>query len=449
MKKLIGCVGLFCAMTAYSAQFRFMTFNAHDIGEPGTTQYIALAQILDRLCVDIAVFQEVTTYADIENLNAIAAETGYDYIETSDVSGTMSGYMRNACLSRYPIFSTTSWSSAEISGDPESNDITRDILECRVLLPTGDQLGVFVVHLKAMTTETDQFRRQIECIRAAQVVDNYLETYPEDLVIFAGDFNEDYDEGPFGVVSWDVTPSGLPSTYRLGNDITFPVIYDPFQWLLLRGFTPADATWEDSADNNTTYPDYRRRIDYIFYGDGLADIGDEVYYSTQDNGIDNPPAGHFLVKCGTPLPSGTSEDASDHLVVFVDLEFSIQPTVIPPTTPTSTPTQAPTQTPTRTPTRIPTSTPTYSPVPTGTPTPLPPATPTPSTPCIRSGDVFQDGRLTAGDAQLTFLIVIGAYPPTYTEACAADCSGNNELSAGDAQLIFMGALGVCQCADPL
>jgi len=75
--------------------------------------------------------------------------------------------------------------------------------------------------------------------------------------------------------------------------------------------------------------------------------------------------------------------------------------------------------------------------------------PTPTPNCIHHGDVTLDGDITAGDAQLAFLIALGSYSPTYEEACAADCNGNDEVTAGDAQQIFLTALGSGACVDPL
>ncbi|HPQ40344.1 MAG TPA: C25 family cysteine peptidase, partial [bacterium] len=75
-------------------------------------------------------------------------------------------------------------------------------------------------------------------------------------------------------------------------------------------------------------------------------------------------------------------------------------------------------------------------------------TPTPN-PCINDGDVTQDGEITAGDAQMAFLIALGSYSPSFEEECAADCNGNGEVTAGDAQAIFMTALGTTSCVDTL
>jgi len=77
------------------------------------------------------------------------------------------------------------------------------------------------------------------------------------------------------------------------------------------------------------------------------------------------------------------------------------------------------------------------------------SSPTPTTvpDCVNSGDVTLDGNITAGDAQLAFQIVMGAYMPSFEEQCAADCNGNGVVTAGDAQEIFMAALGMGMCED--
>jgi hypothetical protein len=105
-----------------------------------------------------------------------------------------------------------------------------------------------------------------------------------------------------------------------------------------------------------------------------------------------------------------------------------------------------TQPPTPTPTTPPDPTPTP---PDPTPTPSEP-TPTPSDPdCLRHGDVNMDGVLTAADAQMCFLIVLGMITPTYEEECAADCNYDGVITAADAQQIFLAALGMDECNDDI
>ncbi|MBN1879866.1 hypothetical protein JW823_07120 [bacterium] len=81
-----------------------------------------------------------------------------------------------------------------------------------------------------------------------------------------------------------------------------------------------------------------------------------------------------------------------------------------------------------------------------TPTPAPTATPDE---CIHDGDVSGDGSITAGDAQMAFLIALGSMIPTEEEECAADCNGDGSCTAGDAQMIFLSALGSASCVDAI
>jgi len=74
-------------------------------------------------------------------------------------------------------------------------------------------------------------------------------------------------------------------------------------------------------------------------------------------------------------------------------------------------------------------------------------TPTPT--CVNHGDVNFDDLITAGDAQLTFLIALGAHSPSVEEECAADCNADGDVTAADAQGVFIPALGMGTCADPL
>lgn len=76
------------------------------------------------------------------------------------------------------------------------------------------------------------------------------------------------------------------------------------------------------------------------------------------------------------------------------------------------------------------------------------ATPTPV--CVRHGDVNLDGGLSSEDAQMAFSIAMGTLIPTEEERCAADCDGSVSVTAGDAQMIFMVVLGMGDsCHDPL
>lgn len=69
--------------------------------------------------------------------------------------------------------------------------------------------------------------------------------------------------------------------------------------------------------------------------------------------------------------------------------------------------------------------------------------------CINDGDVNGDQILTASDAQLAFMIVLGTHIPTADELCAADCNGDQGITAADAQTIFLSVLGEAECVDQI
>ncbi len=322
---------------------RIATWNILAAGAPGSTQYTAAETVIERICPDIVAVQEINPEPDTGYFELLTADAGYPFYAVGDVSGTLSGGLRNGVMSTLNIAAVESWSAVDLSGDSQANDITRDILQVRVQINTTDYLGILIVHLKALSGESNRFRRQVEVIRVCQAAAVYRAMYPVDALVIAGDINADINDGPFGTETWMSEPSGLPVSYQLGSDITFPVTYDPFVTLQNAGFTVCSATWEDDPSTDTTYlPD--SRLDYVFYDSTeLTLTGDEVYYSMEDNGLDDPPAGNWLAKCGS-IPSGTvSDNASDHLPVYADFQTE-------PGTPVATPTAAPTATPTATPT---------------------------------------------------------------------------------------------------
>lgn len=340
---LIGWLNTY-AEDVKATTFRLMTWNAQEIGDPGSDGYLAEIDTLERVCAEIVCVQEIGPELDLVNFESLAQDAGYlDYYYGS-TSGTLSGGMRNGALSALEIVSSHSWSAAEISGDSNANDITRDIVQIRILLEGNQHLGVIVLHLKAIDGATNRFRRQIEIMRACLVADAYRSAYPDDFLIVCGDINQDIDEGPFGSETWHSLPGGLPGTFSLGDDITFPVTYDPFEALFNIGLSDCYATWEDTTDNVVTYPGYYdSRLDYIFYDPSeLQLIEDEVYNSTQDNGFDDLPLGNWMAKCASPPGTSTSTTASDHLPVLASFAFSTgQPTATP-EPPTSTPSTTPT-----------------------------------------------------------------------------------------------------------
>jgi hypothetical protein len=142
---------------------------------------------------------------------------------------------------------------------------------------------------------------------------------PGEAIAVMGDFNEEVDGSALG---WRYyrAPRGLPSAFRLGGDIDFPLEYQPFETLLSAGLELSDPTHEDTTDEHATRIPSGRRIDFVLIS-GARITADEVYESCRDDGLDTAPRGNFLYKEGAPLPCGINSVASDHRPVVVDVSI--------------------------------------------------------------------------------------------------------------------------------
>jgi hypothetical protein len=145
---------------------------------------------------------------------------------------------------------------------------------------------------------------------------------PNTEYIVLGDMNDDV--GDFQTAQYSSLPSGLPGSYQLGCDITFPVPYAVFPEdhyeAAGTGMEMLSAFHEDTATDGT-YISSGRRLDYIFVSDEIwmSPLGlpaGEIYNSVEDDGIGGLP------KSGAPLPPVTSSTASDHYAVFADFEMA-------------------------------------------------------------------------------------------------------------------------------
>ncbi|MDX1388194.1 MAG: endonuclease/exonuclease/phosphatase family protein [Acidobacteriota bacterium] len=299
---------------------RIATYNVQGVGAPESEQHEALVAVIERVDADVLLLQEIDAeFGDLEHIQAIARRTGHEHVCLSEISGTLSGDLHTACLSRFPLVGCFSRSAAALSSDPDANDITRDILEAHVAVEPGEDVwGFFVVHLKGGREERNVFRRQVEVRRIVQAIGSFARERPGSPIVLAGDLNEDLGDGRFGS-EHETLPVGLPRTYRLGRDIAFPVVYGPFAAIRGRGLEPIDAFHEDDATDDATRLRSWRRLDYLFVNEHLAVDGAEVYDSCDDNGKDDPAPGRPLPKPGRPLPCKVTGRAADHLPVFADV----------------------------------------------------------------------------------------------------------------------------------
>jgi endonuclease/exonuclease/phosphatase family metal-dependent hydrolase len=299
---------------------RVATFNIQEL-DTATAGYTALLQVTARMNADVVMIQEIATNAEATQFASFAASAGYPHHAVALAQSTLSGGLRNAVLSRYPIAQVTSLAADQLSPDPSANDISRDILRVVLNVPeVCHPVGLFTVHLKSGNTSTDDFRRAVELIRLRQAVEGFAAANPNSPIFVTGDLNEDIADGPFGN-SFNSLPSGLPTSFDLGSDIAFPVVYDPFVKIAQFGglsLFAANATQEDCSTCFATRQSSGRRLDYVFARFATPNLGDEVYASPVDDGVDAAPLGNYTYKAGAPLASGVSASASDHYPVYAD-----------------------------------------------------------------------------------------------------------------------------------
>ncbi len=318
LSALLAC--LLASLATAGDALRIAAYNVKGLNRPGV-EYDALVDTLQRLDADIVLLQEVSGATDVADLPFLAADTGYAFSVASSFSGTLSGGLRTGVLSRVPITGAISWSAAALSGDPAANDITRDIFEVTLDVPdVCNPLVVFPVHFKASSGSGNRFRRAVEQRRLRSRIEAVKLADPSTLIVVGGDFNDALDD-TFGSTFTSV-PSGLPGSFSLGTDITFPVVHDPFVQLAGDGLVRAEATHEDSATDTGTLIVSGNSVDHIFVSAEALLMGDEIYSSEDDDGLDGGPIGLVLHKSGSPLDGTTSFTASDHYPVFSDWLFA-------------------------------------------------------------------------------------------------------------------------------
>lgn len=297
---------------------RIATFNVESVGEEGGDSFEALVDTLMRIDADVVCLQEVQEW-ETTRLFALGTAAGYPDVIQANPPPAIGGEHTNACLGRVDLRIQGSYGGSDLSSDAQANDVGRDILVVQANLAAPGEppcrLGLVALHLKSGQDSLDWFRRQIEVERVAQAIALYRAEFPGDAMAIVGDLNENIGDPALGTV-FNSAPTGLPDSYHLGSDISFPLTYEPFVRLSGLGFTIADATQEDSGAHET-WADLVR-LDYVMVAEAEL-VADEVYNACRDNGVDDPPKGDFMTKAGEPLTCGVSEDASDHFPVMADI----------------------------------------------------------------------------------------------------------------------------------
>ncbi|MES2923812.1 MAG: endonuclease/exonuclease/phosphatase family protein [Verrucomicrobiota bacterium] len=282
----------------------------YGIGPPGQPDFDTVRDILQRIDADVVALQEIHG-ADFNagNLTALATGLGYPYVCYAPATNTFDTSLHVAFFSRFPFLSQI------LIGSPAgAKEMNRLIPAVKVDVPGTTRDPVLVAaHLKSGSEASDLFQRTIELRRLT----NYLTAQglaSGDNFLVMGDFNLSSNPRTFA----SIPASGLPGSFSLGADITFPISYftDPTLYFSNPSVT---RILPRQLDNSTvTFPSSGSTID-VFLGSGIIGsrpLRTEIYNSALDT---SNSAG--LPKAGAPLAAGTSATASDHLPLFGDFEL--------------------------------------------------------------------------------------------------------------------------------
>lgn len=294
---------------------RVATFNIETMSGAGS-QFDAARDILIRVGADVVCVQEM---ADDGAFADLAGAAGYDYHYLANPNGNVDLNADWAgVMSKYPFTNQYTATAALLSGDPSAKDITRNFVVAVVDVPGAAQdLVIIGNHWKASGDDVDEFRRSIESIRAMQASEDYDSAQVPYFVV--GDMNDNLGSTPSPssfAQSWYTThQSEFPASYSLGSDIVFPVqngTFKPFQaGTGSQALTVILARQKDGS--YATMVESSSRYDYLWKSDAVALAGAEIYDS-RDEGLSGG-----LPKYGSPLAYGTSDTASDHMLVFADV----------------------------------------------------------------------------------------------------------------------------------
>jgi endonuclease/exonuclease/phosphatase family metal-dependent hydrolase len=317
---LIAVFALLCGAVS-AREVRVATFNALEgFGPPGSSDYESSKAILARIDADIVGFQELQAEMDF-GWRALAAELGYSHVLRQTTPAALSGSTQayTGFFSRFPIISAGSVRSP--SGAEEM--VRLPLRATFQVSQAAKPLVIWNIHHKAGGQQSDQFRRAIEALRVVRDVAAYRSSNPtHDEFLILGDLNDSVFSQAQQPLNFTTAPL-LPSGYRLGSDIKFPVTYRAFPdsyYASLAGLHRLTALQQGGV-SAATFPSTGRTLDYVYVSPSLQQSASgrpvaEVYNSVLDLTFPG------LRKSGQPLAAGTSLAASDHLVVFADLHMA-------------------------------------------------------------------------------------------------------------------------------
>ncbi|MFC7337817.1 endonuclease/exonuclease/phosphatase family protein [Haloferula chungangensis] len=306
----IEAVGLRVVSFNIGAHFTSGGYPDYSLGGVETIDFTSVRDVLGRIDADVVALQEVHS-SDVsgnpDDLDALAALLGLPHIYMASTSGSFDTSLRVVFLSRYPFISTD-----DVRSPSGAKEITRHFPVVKVDVPgTSNDPLLISGHLKAGTGLDDRFRRAVEMKRLAKYLDDQGLQASDNFIIL-GDFNPSSVDRTF-----TAPPSGLPSTYVLGDDFSFPISYSTNLLSYFSGVVPTQLDPRQLNGDDGTFQ-YGQRLDLILVSPALAGRphASEIYRSTLDTSNTSG-----LVKTGQALANNASLEASDHYAVFADFEL--------------------------------------------------------------------------------------------------------------------------------
>lgn len=281
------------------------------LDEPGAVDFESVRAILARIDADVVALQEVHT-SDINegDLAALGTALGLPHQFSGVNSGNFDTSLRVSFLSRYPFLLTES-----IVSPPGAKELTRHSPAVVVDVPgTPNDPLLISAHLKAGTGSDDRFRRAIEMRRLSDYLAASGFTAADNFIVL-GDFNPSGNN-----TSFVAEPSGLPGTFVLGGDVSFPVSYSTNMVSYFSSPVPTRLDPRQVNGDDGTYI-FGQTLDLLMVSPALAGrpFASEIYNSS----LDMPGLG--LPKAGVPPDPSISGIASDHYAVFADFQLDQDP----------------------------------------------------------------------------------------------------------------------------
>lgn len=321
---------LLLASFAQGVGFRVATYNVgahlvippnggaayfdYGIGDSGQPDHDKVREVLARINADVVSLQEIHS-TDVagapDDVDTLAASLGYSHRYVAPTTNAFDTSLRVVFLSRHPFIST-----ASVGSPPGAKEITRLFPVVKVDIPgTSRDPVILGLHLKSGTSSQERFRRAVEMKRVAGYFASQGITNDDNFIIL-GDFNPSSTNKTFTAL-----PTGLPTTFVLGSDLTFPITYSTNPLAYFTSNVPTRLSAFQLNGSPSTYDTTTTTgptLDLMLVSSAIAGRPHptEVYNSTLD--LSNSTG---LAKAGNPPALNTSALASDHYAVFADLEL--------------------------------------------------------------------------------------------------------------------------------